>query len=115
MQDFIVNKKDGFPAYQLTSVMDDVYYGIDLIVRGMDLWDSTLAQHYLATVLKQDTFLNSTFYHHPLLTAADGSKLSKSAGATSIQYLRKQGKTPGEIYSMIGKEYQLRTIQQHFK
>lgn len=101
MQDFVVRKKDGFPAYQLTSVLDDAYYGIDLIVRGEDLWPSTLAQLYLASVLRQEAFLNSTFYHHPLLEESPGKKLSKSAGATSIQYLRKQGKTAADIYAMI--------------
>jgi len=101
MQYFIIRKKDGFPAYQLTSVLDDVYYGVDLIVRGEDLWASTLAQLYLASLLKQEAFLNSTFYHHPLLEEMPGKKLSKSAGATSIQHLRKQGKTAADIYTAI--------------
>jgi len=48
MQNFVVKKKDGYSAYQLTSVLDDMHYGVDLIVRGQDLWASTLAQHYLA-------------------------------------------------------------------
>ncbi|RYZ95629.1 MAG: hypothetical protein EOP47_25460 [Sphingobacteriaceae bacterium] len=30
MRDVIVRKKDGFPAYQLASVLDDIYYNIDL-------------------------------------------------------------------------------------
>lgn len=101
MQDFVVRKKDGFPAYQLASVTDDIHYGVDLIIRGEDLWDSTLAQHYLAIQTGATAFLNSCFYHHPLLTGTGGIKLSKSAGSTSIQYLRKQGKKPEEIYRMI--------------
>ncbi|MFI5195554.1 MAG: glutamate--tRNA ligase family protein [Chitinophagales bacterium] len=101
MQYFMVKKRDGFPAYQLTSLMDDVYFGIDLIVRGEDLWPSTLAQLYLATILGQDTFLNATFHHHPLIIGADGNKLSKSEGATSVHYLRKEGKKPADIYTMI--------------
>ena len=101
MQEFVVRKRDGFPAYQLTSVMDDLYYGVDLIVRGEDLWPSTLAQLYLASLLGQDSFLNNTFYHHPLLEASPGEKLSKSAGATSIQHLRKQGKHTSDIYTLM--------------
>jgi glutamyl-tRNA synthetase len=100
MQYFVVRKKDGFPAYQLTSLLDDVHYGIDLIVRGEDLWHSTLAQHYLAMVLGKNDFLNATFHHHPLVKIA-GEKLSKSAGATSIQYLRKEGRTSEEVMGMI--------------
>lgn len=102
-QDFIVRKKDGFPAYQLTSLVDDRYFGIDLIVRGMDLWPSTLAQHYLADVLGIDNFTKSTFHHHTLFTGPGGRKLSKSAGDTSIQYLRKQGKTSGDVYTLMAR------------
>ncbi|HTI06963.1 MAG TPA: glutamate--tRNA ligase family protein [Puia sp.] len=102
MSDFLVRKKDGFPAYQLTSLIDDLYYGVDFIVRGEDLWHSTLAQHYLAfPLLEEDRFQDITFYHHPLLTDAAGSKLSKSAGDTSIQYLRQQGWSPADVYSWI--------------
>jgi glutamyl/glutaminyl-tRNA synthetase len=102
MHDFIVRKKDGFPAYQLTSVIDDLRYNVDLVVRGEDLWQSTLAQHQLALALGAGGFKNITFYHHPLITGADGKKLSKSAGATSVKYLRENGKSATDIYTMIG-------------
>ncbi len=103
MQDFVVRKRDGFPAYQLTSLIDDLHYGIDLIIRGKDLWPSTLAQHYLSYQLDAPAFRNATFHHHPLLTTTSGEKLSKSAGSTSIQHLRKQGLKPAEIHSMIAR------------
>ncbi len=105
MNDFIVRRKDGIPAYQLISVVDDIYYGVDLVVRGEDLWASTLAQAYLAQALKQDAFREITFYHHPLVVGADGNKLSKSEGATSVHHLKKDGKTPEQIYSLIGTHF----------
>ncbi|MFI5157387.1 MAG: glutamate--tRNA ligase family protein [Sphingobacteriales bacterium] len=101
MENFVVRKKDGFPAYQLTSVVDDLYYGVDLVVRGEDLWHSTLAQHQLAVTLGKDGFKNITFYHHPLIKDSGGNKLSKSAGATSIKYLRGQGKSAKDVYQLI--------------
>ncbi len=101
MHDFIVKKKDGFPAYQLTSVIDDLFYDVDFIVRGEDLLPSTVAQHLLASTLGKDNFANITFYHHPLLMEAPGKKLSKSAGATSVKYLRESGKSPADIYQLI--------------
>jgi glutamyl/glutaminyl-tRNA synthetase len=115
MRDFVVRKKDGFPAYQLTSLVDDLYYGVDLIVRGEDLWPSTLAQQYLsyfldgaafrdgAVAMDGTAFRETSFYHHRLLSSPAGEKLSKSAGASSIQYLRKQGLGPADIYSLIGR------------
>ena len=110
MRDFVVRKRDGFPAYQLSSVVDDLHYGVDLIVRGEDLWASTLAQFYLSYPLGAADFPGAAafrdvlFYHHPLLTTDGGEKLSKSAGAMSIQYLRGQGLGAGEIYAMIARE-----------
>jgi glutamyl/glutaminyl-tRNA synthetase len=104
MTDFVVRKKDGFPAYQLTSVIDDLHFGVDLIVRGDDLRASTAAQRWLAGELGLDAFRSIHFYHHRLLMASKDEKLSKSAGATSIRYLRQQGVKPGEIYSMIGRK-----------
>lgn len=101
IQHFVVRKKDGYPAYQLTSVLDDLYFGVDFIVRGADLWASTLAQLYLAPFIDAADFRKITFYHHPLLMADGDEKLSKSAGATSVHYLRSQGKSPADIFSAI--------------
>lgn len=102
-QYFIVRKKDTFPAYQLASVVDDIFFGVDLTVRGQDLYDSTLAQLYLAQALSKPSFGNTVFYHHDLLLALSGDKLSKSAGDTSVRYLRKEGWKPADIYTLIGK------------
>jgi glutamyl/glutaminyl-tRNA synthetase len=100
MHNFVVKKRDGFPAYQLTSVIDDLFFGVDLVIRGGDLWPSTLAQHLLANVLEKNSFADVTFYHHPLLIDA-GKKISKSAGAVSIRYLRESGKKSTDIYTTI--------------
>ena len=87
MKDFIVRKKDGRPSYQLASLVDDVHYQIDLIIRGEDLWASTLAQLFLAEKLGFGPFLNVCFIHHPLLKNSSGEKLSKSAGAETVKGL----------------------------
>lgn len=102
IKDFIVRKKDDYPAYQLSSLIDDLHFGVDLVVRGADLYPSTIAQHYLADVLRHTAFNNITFHHHPLIMDG-GAKLSKSAGATAIKYLREQGKTATNVYDEICK------------
>lgn len=114
-QFFVVRKKDGDPAYQLASVIDDLHFGVDLIVRGNDLYPSTLAQLYLARMLGNDTFGHVLFYHHPLLTLPDGVKLSKSAGATSVQYLRRQGMSRSEIFTLIGDQLGIRGVVSHWQ
>ncbi len=101
MHNVIIRKKDGLPSYQLTSVVDDLFFGIDLVIRGEDLWPSTLVQHQLAAILGGNDFGKTTFYHHPLLMEAPDKKLSKSAGATSVNYLRQNGESATEIYTAI--------------
>lgn len=115
MQDFIVRKKDGYPAYQLSSLVDDLHFNIDLIVRGQDLYASTLAQLYLAQLSGETEFLNTVFYHHPLLTDEHQRKLSKSEGDRSINYLREQGIPSAEVYGMIGNQVGLKKTIGHWK
>jgi glutamyl-tRNA synthetase len=100
---FQVRKKDGDAAYQLSSVVDDIHFGIDLIVRGNDLKDSSQAQVYLSKLLPSNTFDQVRFLHHPLLTDPDGRKFSKSAGDKAVKTLREKGNTPKEILNEIGK------------
>lgn len=88
MPDFIVRRRDGLPSYQIASLFDDVYYCVNLIVRGEDLLASTAAQLFLAELLGLDEFGRSAFYHHKLITSKEGTKLSKSAGASSLKALR---------------------------
>lgn len=103
MRDFVVRRKDGYPAYQICSLVDDLHFGVDLVVRGDDLLASTIAQLYLAACLQRPAFSQITFYHHRLLLSPQGTKLSKSAGDTSLQYLRANGKTVAEVYESIGR------------
>jgi glutamyl/glutaminyl-tRNA synthetase len=101
MKDFVARKKDGFPAYQLSSVVDDIHFGVDLVVRGSDLWNSTLAQIRLAPQLQGGSaFLETVFFHHQLMEN-EGIKLSKSSGSTSIQFLRKNGAKKETIYRLL--------------
>lgn len=101
LRDFVVRKKDGTPSYQLCSIADDIYYGVDSIVRGNDLLGSTLAQVFLSKFVNTG-FEAIRFYHHPLIKGPDFKKLSKSAGATSIQAMRKSGKRKEDVYTLLG-------------
>ncbi len=95
---FVVRQKNGFPAYQLASLADDEYFRINFIVRGADLWTSTLSQLYLAGLLGAGRFQNATFWHHELVKGADGAKLSKSKGAGSLQAWREAGESPAVLF-----------------
>ncbi|MFC4872834.1 glutamate--tRNA ligase family protein [Negadavirga shengliensis] len=105
MQHFVVRTKNQLPAYQLASLVDDLFFGVDFVVRGGDLWESTLAQLYLSGLFPANNFQKTVFFHHPLIYH-NNSKLSKSAGATSIRYMRKKGMGKKDIYRLIGKHLQ---------
>lgn len=107
MPDFVIRRREGIIAYQIASVADDTDYGINLIVRGNDLLDSTAAQLYIAQLTGNTSFGQTVFYHHPLITGADGSKLSKSAGSTSLKAWRGSGKSGTDFYQLVGRLLQL--------
>ena len=96
--DFVIRGKNGLPAYQVVSVADDLHHGCDLIVRGADLLDSTLAQLYLAGLVGAERFAEARFLHHPLLTDAAGGKLSKSEGATALRQWRATGRSAAPLW-----------------
>ena len=84
MRDFVIRRKDGLPAYQVASIIDDLRLGTNLIVRGQDLWHSTAAQVFLADVLGEKAFRQIRFYHHPLVKGSGDTKLSKSQRASPV-------------------------------
>ncbi len=107
MGDFVVKRRDGIPAYQLASVMDDLELGVNLVVRGEDLRASTAAQLFLAQCLNDQNFPATRFVHHRLITDNSGNKLSKSAGALSLKLLREKHQSPVWIYQETAKSLKL--------
>ena len=102
LNDFVVRRKDGLPAYQLTSVVDDMLDKVDFIVRGKDLMGSSAAQLFLSQMLPQNPLKDAVFFHHRLMSDANNRKMSKSSGANSIQHLIKTGTDKTTIYQTIG-------------
>lgn len=97
----IVRKRDGDPAYHVASLSDDLQFGVDLIVRGADLFDSTLLQCRMAELISENAFGRVAFFHHPLVSDPYGRKLSKSAGDGSVSDLRRSGARRRDIFSEI--------------
>ena len=79
--DFILQRKDHIIAYQLAVVIDDHLQQVNHIVRGADLLDSTIKQHYLHQCL---SLPSPQYMHVPLLTGAQGTKLSKRDFAPAV-------------------------------
>lgn len=94
--DVLVRDRDGNWTYHFAVVVDDLDQGIDLVVRGEDLLAATPLQLRLRRLLGGDP-ARLVFVHHPLVRAADGRKLSKSAGDTGVRELRAAGWSPERV------------------
>ncbi len=103
MGDFVVWQRNGEPAYQLASLVDDEEFAMDCIVRGQDLLPSTGAQMWLAERLGCRNFRAARFLHHALLLDAEGGKLSKSEGAVSLRALREKHAGPGPLLAFFAR------------
>jgi len=86
--DFVLWRKDDIPAYQLVSAVEDERAGVNLLVRGSDLYESSAAQLYLAPYLGAARFSDAAFIHHGLVLRPDGSKFSKSDRDFSLRGMR---------------------------
>jgi glutamyl-Q tRNA(Asp) synthetase len=79
--DYIIQRRDGLPAYHLAVVVDDHYQQITDVVRGIDLLESTFTHYHLQDRLG---LLHPRYAHLPVLVNAAGDKLSKQTGAAAV-------------------------------
>lgn len=93
--DLLLRDRLGNWTYQFAVVVDDLLHGIDLVVRGDDLFASTGRQILLARLLGRTT--PPAFLHHALVMKSPGQKLSKSDGDTGIRDLRAAGWTAAQV------------------
>ena len=88
VDDFVLVRNDGTYAYNLTSVVDDAFVGVEQIVRGDDLLPSAPRQAYLAGLLGLP---QPRYAHVPLALNEEGKRLAKRDGAVTLPQLREAG------------------------
>lgn len=96
--DFVVKRADGLFAYQLAVVVDDAHQHITHIVRGADLLWNTPRQIALQTLLGMPT---PGYAHLPLITNAQGQKLSKQTLAPTLPE-HEQSQVLSEALNVLG-------------
>jgi glutamyl-tRNA synthetase len=78
----VVRRNDGAFAYNLAVVVDDAAQGIEEVVRGADLLDSTPRQIWLARALG---YAVPAYAHVPLVLNAEGRRLAKRDGDVTLR------------------------------
>ena len=99
VDDFVVRRNDGAPAYQLAVMVDDAVQEIGEVVRGADLVDSTPRQLLLAHLLGLPTV--PRYAHVPLVLGPDGRRLAKRHGAVTLADRNALGRGLGETLGWI--------------
>jgi nondiscriminating glutamyl-tRNA synthetase len=94
LEDFVIMRSDGRPAYNFAAVVDDALMEITHVIRGEDHLPNTPRQILLYGALE---FTLPRFAHHPFLVAPEGERLSKRYGATSVRAYRDEGFLPRAV------------------
>ena len=88
LDDFVIFRSDGTPTYNFATVVDDAMMGITHVIRGDDHLSNTPRQVMVYEALEAPV---PTFAHISMILGADGKKLSKRHGATSVEEYRDAG------------------------
>src|SRR5919197_3545332 len=94
VDDFVIRRNDGAIAYNLAVVVDDGEQGIDEVVRGADLLDSTPRQLWLGERLGLPAPRHA---HVPLMLGPDGERLAKRHSAVTLADRAALGETPDDV------------------
>lgn len=98
VDDFVIQRNDGTPAYNLAVVVDDAAQGVGEVVRGDDLLAGTPRQVFIAGLLGLP---EPDYAHVPLVLGPDGERLAKRHGAVTLANRRAAGETPAEVRSVL--------------
>lgn len=94
IDDVVLRRNDGVPAYNLAVVVDDAWQKVTQVVRGEDLLSSTPRQIHLQHLLGYPT---PEYAHVPLVVGADGERLAKRHGAVTIADLQNRGESITDV------------------
>ena len=102
LDDVVLVRNDGIPAYNLAVVVDDELQGVTQVVRGDDLLHATPTQCHLQTLLG---FREMEYVHVPLLLGPDGEKLSKRHGDITLADCQRLGYTTEEVRTALLRSF----------
>ncbi|MDP1849535.1 MAG: tRNA glutamyl-Q(34) synthetase GluQRS [Solirubrobacteraceae bacterium] len=100
VDDLVVRRNDGVPAYNLAVVVDDTAAGVGEVVRGADLAETTPRQLHVAACLGVPA---PRYAHVPLVLGEDGARLAKRHGAVTLADRVAAGQSPAEVRALLAR------------
>src|SRR2546430_3561422 len=98
LEDVVILRSDGRPTYNFASPIEDWLDGITHVIRGSDHISNTPKQIHILRALGADL---PQYAHVPNINGADGKKLSKRHGATSLDDFRHAGYLPDALVNFL--------------
>jgi len=107
VDDFVLQRGDGTPAYNLAVVVDDAAQAVTEVVRGDDLLPSTPRQLHLARLLG---LAPPSYAHVPLVLNPQGQRLAKRDGAVTLSDRLALGETALDVLNLLLASLQLESV-----
>lgn len=98
VDDFVLVRGDGAPAYNLAVVVDDIFQGVTRVTRGADLLSSAPRQAWLTEQLGGSP---AEYAHVGLVTNTDGARLAKRDGSVTLKDLHREGWETADVLAML--------------
>ena len=102
--DVVLRRADGYIAYHLATAVDELFLGINEVVRGQDLASAMYSQLAIIDALAQKSL---PYLHVPLLFNKDGSKLSKREGGMGLKALKANGMSAPNVIGLLASTLEL--------
>jgi glutamyl-tRNA synthetase len=100
LDDLVILRADGVPTYNFGVVVDDLDMDITEVIRGDDHVNNTPRQIHIFNALERNL---PRFAHVPMILGADGERLSKRHGATSVIEYRNEGYLPEALVNYLAR------------
>jgi glutamyl-tRNA synthetase len=100
LDDLVLLRADGVPTYNFGVVVDDIDMSISHVIRGDDHVNNTPRQIHIFEALKATL---PSFAHVPMILGADGERLSKRHGATSVLEYQTLGYLPEALVNYLAR------------
>ncbi|MFT8395877.1 tRNA glutamyl-Q(34) synthetase GluQRS [Propionibacterium sp.] len=104
VDDFVLVRNDGTPAYNLAVVVDDAAQCVTQVTRGRDLLSSSPRQAWLATTLGHPV---PDYVHVGLVVDGQGRRLAKRDGDLTLPGLHAIGLTTPQVVGMLADSCEL--------